>query len=165
MTQQQDAATPHGVICGRVRELRLARKPQWSQGDLANALKDVGIGWDRSIVASFESGRRKAVSVEEFLALAYVLDVAPVHLMVPPLSGTASNNAPYRIAPDGPVTTPEFARAWIRGQTPIGPVDARRYFAEVPVEEWEPPSWAAPVIAAQSRAVRGVRKGAGRGKR
>ena len=39
--------------------------------------------WTRIVVTKLETGRRQSVSVEELLALAYVLNVAPVHLLVP----------------------------------------------------------------------------------
>lgn len=92
----------------------------------------VGVPWDRSIVANFETGRRSTVNVEELLALAYVLDVAPVHLLVPPESG------PYN-----PVSIVESntanVRAWIRGTRELAGQDPRRFFAEVPLDEYEPP--------------------------
>lgn len=96
----------------------------------------MGIEWDRSIVANLESGRRRTVSVEEWLALAFVLSVAPIHLLVPPTG--EEDLTPYAVTPSTN-SVPFFTRAWIRGQAPIGGQDPRRYFSEVPEAEWQPP--------------------------
>lgn len=130
---------PHRVIAERVRALR--RLHGWSAQRLAEQLSSVGIAWDRSIVANFENGRRASVSVEEFLALAYVLSVAPVHLLVPIDTDVAS----YRITPKGRAVTTGFVRSWVCGTVRIDPetlepigspeaseIDWRRYFLEMP---------------------------------
>lgn len=124
---------PNQVIAARVRELRRARG--WTADQLAEQMKAAGFSWSRIVVTKLETGRRPAVSVEEFLALAYVLDVAPVHLLVPP----NTLDARYQVTPDGVEADPDEVRAWIRGQRPIGLVSPRRYFAEVPDVEWVPP--------------------------
>lgn len=144
---------PHEVIAERVKTLRKGRG--WSAELLAEKMSGVGIPWSRVVVAKLETGRRPGVSVEEFLALAYVLEVAPVHLVVPPLDAEDSDRTPYQLMPNGPVSAPSAVRAWIRGQMPIGSVSARRYFTEVPDGEWSPPAWqwSPENIDAQSRAV------------
>ncbi|MFE1346984.1 hypothetical protein ACFW57_20600, partial [Streptomyces sp. NPDC058757] len=86
--------------------------------------------WNRSVVANFESGRRPAVSVQELLALAVALDVAPVNLLVP------LDSEPYKVTPTGtePHSSGEVWR-WMRGQHPLNgtsPAAARTYFAEAP---------------------------------
>jgi hypothetical protein len=99
----------------------------------------VGVPWDRSVVANLENGRRSGVSVQEWLALAYVLSVQPVHLLVPI---DATEDTPYQLVPKGRPSNALPVRAWIRGQTIIGAVDPRRYFSEVPEVEWqEPANW------------------------
>jgi transcriptional regulator with XRE-family HTH domain len=150
----QRAKRPTEVIAERMRELRNGRG--WSAQRLAEEMTKVGIPWDRSIVANIENGRRASIAIEEVLALAYVLSVAPVHLIVPPVDGEATDLL-YRVAPEVATTTPGFARAWIRGQTPIGKVSARRYFSEVPESEWQPPpgQWSPDNIERQSRIVEG----------
>ncbi|MFG2052686.1 helix-turn-helix domain-containing protein [Micromonospora sp. NPDC048930] len=122
---------------------------------LAERMRAVGVPFDKTVVANLETGRRRFVTVQELLALAYVLSVAPVHLLVPPLDAAESDRAPYPITPEGPTSVPSFVRAWIRGQTPIARVDARRYFSEVPEAEWSPPAgtWTPETIDRQSRAV------------
>jgi hypothetical protein len=95
-------------------------------------------------VANLETGRRAMVSVEEMFALAYVLNVAPVHLMVPPVD--KDDHTPYQIVPNDPIQKarpfPDAVRAWIRGNLHIG-TDMKRYFTEVPDSEWTPPMSAA----------------------
>lgn len=120
----QTSATPHRVIAERVRELRKGRG--WSAQRLAEELAQAGTPWDRSVVANFENGRRASVSVEEMFALAYVLDVAPVNLMVP----TSPETVPY--APTASVVvSPMDAREWIRGRKPIGKQDMDTYFSKI----------------------------------
>jgi transcriptional regulator with XRE-family HTH domain len=61
-----------------------------------------------------ETGRRRRhVTVDEFLALAYTLDVHPVDLLV---SGDATDDEPYKITPKV-TTTAAIARNWIGGQS------------------------------------------------
>ncbi|WP_280837575.1 helix-turn-helix transcriptional regulator [Micromonospora sp. A200] len=143
-----------------MRDLRKGRG--WSAQRLAEEMTRVGISWDRSIVANLESGRRRAVSVEEWLALSFVLDVAPVHLLVPPTDDQRPATGGFvEVQPVGTVTTtPGFMRAWVRGQTPISTVDARRYFSEVPESEWQVPAgqWTPENIERQSDAVRGAKE-------
>ncbi len=77
--------------------------------ELARRMQAAGIPWTRLVVTKLETGRRQSVSVEELLALAYVLDVAPVHLMVP-----WDDEAPCRVT--GALTQPAAAvRQWVRG--------------------------------------------------
>ncbi|WP_161801637.1 helix-turn-helix domain-containing protein [Micromonospora sp. RV43] len=151
--------TPHQTIAARVKQLRKGRG--WSAQHLADQMAAEGIAWDRSIVANLENGRRASVSVEEFLVLAFVLDVAPVHLLVPV---DAEETTPYRVVPERLPAGSWFVRAWFRGRTPIGGVDPKRYFAEVPDIEWEPPAsqWTPENIEAASAATTEARKAAGR---
>ncbi|MEU2625750.1 hypothetical protein [Kitasatospora sp. NPDC007106] len=130
---------------------------------LAEECAKLGLpGLTAQALSNIESGRRgpdgrrrRDVTVDELFGLAFALSVAPVHLLVPPVDG--EEVALYRVVPAGNPTTPGFARAWIRGQSPIGNVDARWYFSEVPSSEWTPPAsqWSAANIEAQSDAVRG----------
>lgn len=129
----QTPLAPHRVVAERIRELR--KKRGWSAAHLATELQKVGIRWDRSIVASFELGRRAVLTVEELFGLAYVLSVAPVHLVVPPLD--ADDETPYQLVPDAPTTTAAHARNWIRGLY-AADTDPRVYFTEVPDTELTP---------------------------
>jgi len=129
-----EVKTPGQTVAERVRELR--RRRDWSAERLGHELKSVGLDWNRSIVANFESGRRPSVSIEEVLALAYVLDVAPVHLLVP------VDNAPwYAFVPERAAASARV-REWVRGRHWMARHGGteRTYFTEVPEEEWEPPA-------------------------
>jgi transcriptional regulator with XRE-family HTH domain len=111
-----------GVVAQRVKELR--RRKGWTAAQLGEALTKEGVQWDRFAVASLESGKRQNVSLVEMLALALVLDVAPVHLIVP------LDEVPYQITQRR--TEPAIeVRAWVRGQLPLPGTDARIYLSEV----------------------------------
>ena len=134
---ERDAWTPTGTIAKRVREVREKRRLTAAQ--LAERMTKVGIAWDRNTVTKLETGRRANVSVAELLALAAVLDVAPVWLLVP-----ANDDQPYQATPTQ--TEPAgVVRNWIRGDRPLPGTDWRLYVAEGPSEwgyylspdEWE----------------------------
>lgn len=129
-------ASPTQVVAAQVRRLR--DRHGWTAQQLADKMTEAGIAWNRAIVAKLETGRRSFVTVDEVMALAYVLDVAPVHLLVPIENGLAPNTQ-LRIT-SSVVTVPGAARAWIRGQMHIGGQDARIYYSEVPKDEWTPPN-------------------------
>jgi transcriptional regulator with XRE-family HTH domain len=125
---------PAKAIGSRVREVRTKRG--WSGADLARHLQAAGIPWERAMVAKLETGRRKSVTVMELLGLAYVLNVAPVHLLVPP----DDPDEPYEVTPK--ITEPRFrVRGWIRGLFPLQRLpkvgDNRQFFAEVPADEFD----------------------------
>ncbi len=132
MTAEPDFAGPLDTVRQRVRALRRGR---FTADQLAEQLQAVGLKWDKNVIASFETGRRKTLSVEELLALSYVLDVAPIHLLVAPDDGRW-----YRYVPNI-ATAPARVRAWIRGEHWMmrRGGDERRYYTEVPAEEWVPP--------------------------
>ena len=128
---EQDGPTK--VIAPRVREMRTKRG--WSGADLARELRAVGVPWERAMVAKLETGRRKSVSVMELLALAYVLNVAPLHLLVSP----DSTDEPYQVTPE--VTEPSYrVRGWVRGLFMLRKLplvgDQRLFFSEVPPDEF-----------------------------
>lgn len=108
--------------------------------DLAERLTELGVKWNRSIVANFEGGRRPTVSVVEWLALAQVLNVAPLHLLVPT---DVPGATPYRIAPNREAHVTEV-RDWIRGIAPLFSENQQRWFQESPREEASPFLWISP---------------------
>jgi Predicted transcriptional regulators len=124
--------TPTQAVARRVRETRKRRG--WSAERLAAEMTRVGIPWERAVVTKLETGRRAAVSVAELLALGYVLDVAPVHLLIPldSLEG-------YRIVPNSGVQAGR-AREWVRGFWPLSSTDKRIYYTEIPADELTPPT-------------------------
>jgi transcriptional regulator with XRE-family HTH domain len=124
--------TPTQAVAKRVREVRQKRRLTAAQ--LAEQMTRVGVPWKRGVVAKLESGLREAVSVEELLALAYVLDVAPVHLLVP----FDDDAQPYQATPMK-VEAAGFVRDWIRGDWYLDGTDVRGFFSELPEHEFHPP--------------------------
>jgi transcriptional regulator with XRE-family HTH domain len=66
MTHDRQAARPVQTVARRVRELR--EKRRLSAAQLAERLQQVGLDWDRNIVANLENGRRASLGVDELLA-------------------------------------------------------------------------------------------------
>lgn len=130
MTQDDELdILPTEAIAARVRKLR--EQQGMSAQRLGERLQEVGLPWNRSVVANLESGRRPNVSVEEWLALAYVLQVAPLNLLLP----IDDEMTPYFCAPTYAVSV-HRVREWIRGEAPLEGQDPRIYFSEVPLKEW-----------------------------
>jgi transcriptional regulator with XRE-family HTH domain len=120
------------LVADRVREVRNRRGLTARQ--LAERMTRAGISWDRGVVAKLETGRRQSLSVDEWLTLAAVLDVAPVHLLLPLEDDTQVQlfNMP------GSATLPAaWLRAWISGYAPLPGQDPRVYWSEVPPGQWE----------------------------
>lgn len=124
---------PTRLIAERVKALR--GRLGWTGQRLAEEMTNVGVGWDRSVVANLEAGRRRFVTIDELFALALVLQVAPVHLLVPP--GMADKD-PIAVTPTLPMPA-YLVRRWIRGSATIGDQDPRLVFSEVPIDELSPP--------------------------
>jgi transcriptional regulator with XRE-family HTH domain len=131
MEQDATPLSPTQVVAKRVREVR--QKRSLTAAQLAEQMTRVGVPWKRGVVAKLESGLREAVSVEELLALAYVLDVAPVHLLVPFDDKTPYRATPTQVEPAGAI------RDWVRGAWYIDGVDVRGFFSELPDHEFRPP--------------------------
>lgn len=132
--------TPTQVVTQRVRELRALHG--WSAATLATKCADVGAPTlNRSVIANLESGRRDYVTIDEVLALAVALDVAPLHLMVPTDDlVTHRQHGPvlvdgYRLTDRLSVDSLRRVRAWIRGELAIPGVDRRIYDAERPTDD------------------------------
>lgn len=125
---------PTSTIASRVQELR--HKRGWSAAVLAAKCAEVGMSTlNRSVLANVESGRRPYVTVEEMLALAYVLDVSPVSLVVPLEVGETADTLRYQVTPRHCLPL-AHARDWVRGRYCPPGRDPRAYFSEVPREEW-----------------------------
>ena len=112
----------------RVKQLRRARG--WTGAELGKRMEDVGIPWDRAIVANVENGRRRSFTVAELLALAVVFDVAPVHFLIAP------DAERYSITPKREYEAGRV-RAWVRGEAPLPGTNLRTFRTEVPMEELE----------------------------
>jgi transcriptional regulator with XRE-family HTH domain len=151
---EQDAAplSPTQVVAKRVREVR--QKRGLTAAQLAEQMTRVGIPWDRGTVAKLETGRRANVSVAELLALAYVLAVAPGHLLVPLEDKTPYQATPTQVEPAGAV------RDWVRGAWYLEGVDVRGFFSELPPHEFLPPDRpGGPRMAAPARTTYAERLG------
>jgi transcriptional regulator with XRE-family HTH domain len=152
--------TPSDVVAARVRELRTSRGMKVA--DLAARCAELGAE-QLTVQALYKlEGQRESatrrprpVSVDELLALAAALDVAPVHLLVPPYpspqwGGTGKQATNLARSPDDPNTPNDEmpyqvtsgrevpcwrARQFIRGIRPLPGMDAWRFFGEVPPHE------------------------------
>lgn len=71
------AATVTGQIGAEVRRLRGKRSAQW----LADQTTKYGWGISRPTISELETGKRKTVTVQELLVLAYALNTSPATLL------------------------------------------------------------------------------------
>jgi transcriptional regulator with XRE-family HTH domain len=134
--------TVNDIVAARVREVRKRRG--WSPADLAARCAALGAGdLTENVIENIESRSRRGgtkhprpVTVDELLALALALNVAPVHLIVPP----GDEGEPCQV---GPVTSApcRAVRRWIRGfglLADLPDVGAQReYMTEVPDSEFD----------------------------
>lgn len=129
------------MVAARVRQVRKRR--EMTVPDLAARLAELGAGQITvqsvyKIEAQRQSSARppRQVTVDELLALAAALNVAPVHLLVPP----DDIEQPYRVT--AAVTEQATAvRAWARGLQPLGDADPRQYHSEIPRGEFYHPEF------------------------
>jgi transcriptional regulator with XRE-family HTH domain len=129
--------TPSDVVAARVRDVRTKRK--LTVADLAERCAAIGAP-QLTVQAIYKiEGQRESttrpprqVTVDELLALAAALNVAPVHLLVSPDDYLKT----YRLT-SGTSETAVYVRHWIRGSLPLPDGDPREYFSEVPRTEYE----------------------------
>jgi transcriptional regulator with XRE-family HTH domain len=129
--------TPSDVVGRRVKAAR--RRQELTVAELAQRCIDAGaFELTEQALYNLEGGRRdkqgrrrRAVTVDELLILAYVLSVAPVHLLVP----IDDNDQPYPVVPKSQVRVGRV-RQWVRGNWPMAGADERTYYSvEVPARE------------------------------
>jgi transcriptional regulator with XRE-family HTH domain len=117
----------------RVREVRDRRG--YSARELGERVAALGIvSLDREVIANFENGRRRSVSVEELVALALALDVAPAFLVF-----GVDPDASLAMTPRGDAVEARTAWRWFGGTDFINALpdaDQRRYFSEQPEGVW-----------------------------
>ncbi|WP_141923621.1 hypothetical protein [Haloactinospora alba] len=144
MTEQQETATygpPSDVVAERVREVRKRRG--WTPHQLAQECADVGLQLSANTIENIESGRRdkngrrrRHVTVDELIGLAFALDVAPVHLVFPiSEEGTYALTPSQKTGESRALGNIEFARGWFRGENVGAAQNSRIYFTERPGEE------------------------------
>lgn len=125
MTQVKAAPeSPTQVVARRVAELRARRGI--SAQKLADRCAEYGMPeLNRSVITNLENNRRQQVSVDEVLALALALGVAPLHLLIP-----TDDAARVAITPNSDVDA-AYARQWVIGERPLLDGDTS-YHTEVP---------------------------------
>ncbi|MFI1951986.1 helix-turn-helix domain-containing protein [Streptomyces xinghaiensis] len=128
--EQSEQWEPTRAVAKRLREIRKRRGLTAEQ--LADRLTEQGVPWQRSTVAKLENGSRENVTIAEWLALAYVLDVAPIHLLVPT---DAPAGDVYQVTPTETATIGDV-RAWVRGFEELPGTDRRKFYASVPEVEF-----------------------------
>lgn len=111
------------IFALRLREAREARG--WRQQDLSDRMGQLGAPMDRTTLAKIERGKREA-RLEEMIALAAALDVAPLNLYMP-----IEGDEPVCLAPALAVD-PGDARKWARGFRPLDPTNHRVYQFQSP---------------------------------
>jgi transcriptional regulator with XRE-family HTH domain len=102
---------PAAVFGRRVAAVRNDRG--WTQAKLAERLRELGYALPREALARLETGKRGA-SLEDVLAVAYALDVSPLHLIVP-----VDNEPRVIVAGNVQPVDPQDLREWIRGGQPL----------------------------------------------
>ena len=137
---------PSDVVARRVQEVRQSRG--WSAQRLAERCAEIGAPHlTAAVVANIETGRRdgegrrrRDITVDELLAFAAALGVAPLHLAIPPTGAE-----PYAVTP-GIVVEPNSARAWVRGEEPLPGTDARTFRTQAPADEFAAPLGTVPRV-------------------
>jgi transcriptional regulator with XRE-family HTH domain len=131
---KESAATPSDLIAQRIHDLMEDRG--WSVTELARRCDEAGLHrLTAQVLYKLLSQRAspgrvpRPISIDELLILAYVLDVAPVHLIA-----GLDDDTPLPVSPDWTVSA-YGARQWIRGLAPVEGADKKRYLANVPPGE------------------------------
>jgi transcriptional regulator with XRE-family HTH domain len=109
---EQEPLNPTRLVGAQVAKVRKSRG--MTQESLAEAMQEVGIDFERVVVAKLEKGLRPFVKLDEFLALCLVLEISPVDLLVP----ADMTDQTYRITPLVTAVA-ENAREWVRGESLI----------------------------------------------
>lgn len=126
--EQNEAWSPTATVAKRVREAR--RRRGLTADQLAQLLSEQGIPWERSTVAKLENGNRQNLTLGEWLALAVVLNVAPVHLLLP----VDDDEGTYQVTPER-TNQVDHTRGWIRGHWPLPGSNVVQYQGEMPEAE------------------------------
>ncbi|MBA2738674.1 MAG: helix-turn-helix transcriptional regulator, partial [Nocardioidaceae bacterium] len=128
--EQRRGVTPTRAVAELVRSARDRRG--WTGQQVAEKCAEAGMpALDRSAVTNIETGRRRRIGVDEWLVLAAVLDVAPLHLLFP-----RADDDVVAVTPTGSVSAGQ-ARRWATGREPLPDGDERTFRYEVPDSEYE----------------------------
>lgn len=126
--EHNEAWSPTATVAKRVREVRERRGLTAAQ--LAERLAEQGVPWERSTVAKLENGKRQNLTLTEWLALSVVLNVAPVHLLLP----IEADEDSYQVTPER-TNNVDHTRGWIRGHWPLPGSNLIQYQGEMPEPE------------------------------
>ncbi|MER5821182.1 hypothetical protein ABT086_02475 [Streptomyces mirabilis] len=150
--------TVSDIVAERVQQVRKRRG--WTVKQLAERCAEIGAE-ELTAQALYNIGngrrdeagqRRRFVTVDEVAALALALDVAPVHLVIPPDAADADE---YRITPTSVVSVRDV-RAWFRGYYPVLGRSVRDFHSEVPESEYGLIQLAPEARADPAEAIRGI---------
>jgi transcriptional regulator with XRE-family HTH domain len=132
---KKKAPPPSEVFVDQLREARGRRGRAFNQAVLASRLAKLGYtGLGRSGISKIEARlRERGVSLDEALAIAFALGVAPVELFTP-----ADDAAEVAVVPRFPLPAHQ-ARGWLRGTNArfLGEEDERFYSEFVSLTEWK----------------------------
>lgn len=120
------AIGPVQTVAFRVGELR--KRKGLTAAEVGQRMQAEGFKWDRFTVSNLEKGKRQNVSLTEWLGLAQILDVSPLHLLVP------LEDVEYKVTPET-VAPAARVRSWVRGVEPLPGADQRIFYTEVPLNE------------------------------
>ena len=114
---------------------RQARRIRSAQGltvdQLAARCEELGLtDFNSTLITAIEIGRKKSVTVNEWIQLAAALNVAPIHLLVPMDSDQETWVGEKRSYPAADV------RRWVQGSMPLDFTNSRTYFTQAPEEQW-----------------------------
>lgn len=127
---------PTRAFALRLRETREALG--LSKRDLAQRLTEIGFPLDRFAIGRIEAAggpppARKAITLDEVLALAAALGVAPIHLVVPEEGEIELGEALHVAAPE--------VRRWVRGERPLPGADEITYYTMMKAECYMGEQW------------------------
>lgn len=132
MTPKHETSDRIGAAVRAVR-----KRHDWTQEDLAGRCAALGAPHlTTAVIYDIESGRRDAdgrrrrqVSADDWIALALVLDVAPVHLAVP-----LDDDEPCQVT-EVVSESAGMVRQWVKGLHPLKGTDRRFFYSYVPERE------------------------------
>jgi transcriptional regulator with XRE-family HTH domain len=84
-------------VAENVRAMR--RQADWTQNELADAMKALGFAWKRLTCTEVERGTRR-LSVEELLAIAAIFRIPAIEVLVPPYPGMGTELPTILLSPE-----------------------------------------------------------------
>lgn len=118
-------------------QMRIQRERKgWTQKQLASRLVALGFPVHQTTVGKWESGDRR-ISLDDALAISAALDVSPASMISGAFLPVPPSAAVIALSGETPPVSGLEMRMWVRGQQPLWGQDERRYFTEVPADEWE----------------------------